>query len=273
MKDIGHFRDQIRVLTCETLIHAKGGHFGGCMSIVETLAVLYGKHIKYDADNPGWEDRDWFVLSKGHCGPAYYSTLSLCGFFDKGLLYTLNGDRTKLPSHPDCLKTPGVDCTTGSLGQGISQAVGVAYALKQKKKNSRVYCIVGDGECNEGQVWEAIQFAVGHHLDNMIIFIDDNKKQLDGRTADVNIEMQFENIASAFGCYVQKADGSDLESIDQAVQNAQKSQMAPSVIVLETVKGQGISCIEGMENNHHITITDGLKKAIEAELKDLEVEI
>lgn len=270
MKDLDYFAYQIRFLTCDTIIHAGGGHLGGSMSIVETLTVLYGKHMKYDPEKPKWENRDWFVLSKGHCGPAYYATLSLSGFFDKQLLYTLNQDKTLLPSHPDSTKTPGIDCTTGSLGQGISQAVGIAYALKYQKKNNTVYCIVGDGECNEGQVWEAIQFASGHHLDNLIIFIDDNKKQLDGYTKDVNITMDFKNITTSLGCYTQQVSGCDISSIDQAIQKAKENRLSPSVIVLDTIKGQGLKCIETMMNNHHVAITENLKNKIIKELEDME---
>lgn len=271
MRNLEIFRNQIRTLTCKTLIHAGGGHFGGSMSIIETLAVLYGKYMNYDPLNPDWRGRDWFILSKGHCGPAYYATLSLVGFFDESWLTTLNQDDTKLPSHPSSVKTPGVDCSTGSLGQGISQAVGVAYALKQQKKANYVYCIVGDGECNEGQVWEAVQFAAGHKLDNLVIFIDDNKKQLDGYTNDVNLQMQFDKIMNAFGCCTQKVNGSDLSAIDHAVEKARNLKGAPSVIVLDTIKGQGIPCIENMANNHHITIDAKLKAELEKELGCLEV--
>ena len=270
MTKLERFRDQIRLQTCHTLINAKGGHLGGSMSIVETLAVVYGSHMKFDVSNPKWDDRDWFILSKGHSGPAYYSTLSLVGFFDKELLNTLNNDNTLLPSHPDSLKTPGVDCTTGSLGQGISQAIGVAKALKHKKKDNYVYCLIGDGESNEGQVWEAVQFAVGHKLDNFILFIDDNKKQLDGRTKDVNVELDFFKIMDSFGFYTQVVKGDDLKAIDQAINNAKANKGTPSTIVLDTIKGQGIRFVEEMENNHHIAIDEKVKKQLLEEMKVLE---
>jgi transketolase len=270
MVDLERFRDQIRLLTCHTLIEAKGGHIGGSMSIVEVLAVIYGKHMRFDPSNPKWGNRDWFVLSKGHSGPAYYATLSLVGFFDKSLLSTLNHDDTQLPSHPDSLKTRGVDCTTGSLGQGISQAVGVAIALKQKRKDNVVYCIIGDGESNEGQVWEAVQFAVGHKLDNFILFIDDNKNQLDGPTKEVNIELNFSKIMDSFGFYTQVVKGDDLSAIDQAIVNARNNRGSPSAIVLETIKGQGIGFVEKMANNHHIAIEGLVKENLLRELKILE---
>lgn len=270
MLDLNRFRDQIRLLTCQTLIEAKGGHIGGSMSIVEVLAVIYGKYLRFDSSNPKWENRDWFILSKGHSGPAYYATLSLVGFFDKSYLSTLNHDDTKLPSHPDSLKTVGVDCTTGSLGQGISQAVGVALAMKQKQLDNYVYCIIGDGESNEGQVWEAVQFAAGHHLDNFVLFIDDNKKQLDGPTKEVNIELNFAKIFDSFKFYTQTVDGQDLNAIDQAIMNARKNSGSPSAIVLQTVKGQGIKLIENMPNNHHIAIEGAVKEKLLEELRILE---
>lgn len=273
MNKLEIFCSKIRIETCKTIIHAGGGHLGGAMSIVEVLAVLYGKHMKIDCNNPKWEDRDWFILSKGHCGPAYYAALSLAGFFEKEMLLTLNKDNTRLPSHPDSLKTPGVDCTTGSLGQGISQAVGVAIALKHRKKTNKVYCIVGDGESNEGQVWEACQFAVGHELDNLIVFIDDNKKQLDGYTKDVNIEMNFSNIMEAFGFYTQVVKGDNLSEIDLAIKNAKRTHGVPSLIILDTIKGQGLSCIEQMTNNHHVVITEAIKEEIMKELHMIEEQL
>ena len=270
MIDLERFRDQIRLQTCYTLINAKGGHIGGSMSIVEALAVVYGRHMKFDVTKPKWEDRDWFVLSKGHSGSAYYATLALVGFFNKELLHTLNHDNTLLPSHPDSLKTPGVDCTTGSLGQGISQAVGVAKALKHSKKDNVVFCLIGDGESNEGQVWEAVQFAVGQKLDNFILLIDDNKKQLDGLTKDVNVELNFENIMKAFGFFTQVVKGYDLNAIDVAIENAKNNKGTPSAIVLQTIKGQGIKFVEKMANNHHIALVGDIKEQLMNELKELE---
>lgn len=270
MQELEKLRNRIQIATCNTIINAGGGHIGGSMSIIEALTLIYGKHMKYDVKNPKSEDRDWFILSKGHCGPAYYATLALVGFFNKEMLNTLNQNKTLLPSHPDSLKTPGVDCTTGSLGQGISQAVGVAQALKHLRKDNNVYCIIGDGESNEGQVWEALQFAVGHKLDNLIVFIDDNKKQLDGPTKDVNIEMDYQKIMDALGFHTQTVKGDDLNEIDHAILNAKDMKGKPSLIVLNTIKGQGLPCIEHMENNHHVSMTKEVKDKIMKELKNLE---
>lgn len=269
-QDLHTFKDQIRRETVNCLIHAKGGHIGGSMSIVETLAVLYGKHLRYDARNPHWKDRDWFILSKGHSGPSYFAALALSGFFDLSVLNTLNEDNTILPSHPDSLKTPGVDCTTGSLGQGISQAIGVALALKHQKKNNDVYVIVGDGEANEGQVWEAFQAAVAEHLDHLIVFIDDNKGQNDGLTKNIHLELDFEPLMKGLGFYTQVVKGDDVDAIDQAIVNAKQITGIPSVIILKTRKGQGLPTVEALTANHHIAIDDAMKAKLLNDLREKE---
>ncbi len=259
--DLTAFRDRIRLETCLCLIHAKGGHIGGSMSIVETLAVLYGKHLRVDPKQPHWDERDWFILSKGHSGPSYFATLALSGFFDLAVLKTLNADHTILPSHPDSLKTPGVDCTTGSLGQGISQAVGVALAFQRQQKPNRVYCIVGDGECNEGQVWEAFQAIIANRLTNLIVFIDNNKGQNDGPTRSIHLELNFEPVMNGLGFFTQSIDGASIEAIDRAIERA-KSSPIPSAILLNTTKGQGLPFVEAMASNHHIAIDDAVKQKI-----------
>ena len=179
------FATKIRLNTLRTLNHLGFGHYGGSLSIVEVLAVLYGEIMPMTPEIFASRDRDYFVLSKGHAGPALYSTLYLNGFFDKEFLYSLNTNGTKLPSHPDRNLTPGIDMTTGSLGQGISVATGLAYGQRIRKSPFYTYAIVGDGELNEGQCWEAIQFASHQQLSNLIVFVDDNKKQLDGFTKDI----------------------------------------------------------------------------------------
>jgi transketolase len=232
------------------------------MSIVETLAVLYGKQLRVDPQRPHWDKRDWFILSKGHSGPAYFAALALKGFFDLSVLQTLNADDTILPSHPDSLKTPGVDCTTGSLGQGISQAVGVALALKHQQKPNRVYCIVGDGECNEGQVWEAFQSMVANRVDNLIVFIDNNKGQNDGATKTIHLELNFEPLMTGLGFYTQVVKGNEVLAIDEAIDNAKRTVGRPSVIILNTTKGQGLPFVEAMASNHHIAIDEDIKQRI-----------
>ena len=169
--------EEIRILTLQTLESFGSGHVGGSMSIVETLAVLYGSEMHFDPKNPRWEGRDRLVMSKGHAGPALYATLSKMGFFPKSMLGELNQGGTRLPSHCDMNKTPGVDMTTGSLGQGASTAIGLALGCRMSNRDSWTYLILGDGECDEGQVWEGTIFAAHNKLDHLIAFVDYNRQQ------------------------------------------------------------------------------------------------
>lgn len=262
------FALRIRLETSKMLLHLGFGHLGGSFSIIETLAVLYNEKMKIDPRYPDWEERDWFVLSKGHSGPSLYATLALKNYFPVSELQTLNQNGTHLPSHPDRMKTTGIDVTTGSLGQGISEATGVAYGLKLQEKDNHVYCIVGDGECNEGQVWEALQFISHHQLSNLILFVDNNKEQVDGRTERISFHFHFKPIMEAFDFYTQEVDGSSCQAISQAIDQALKSQR-PSVILLDTIKGQGINYFEKLESSHHIKITGENKKAIERAIAEM----
>ena len=175
----------IRLETLKALTGLGFGHYGGCMSVVETLAVLYGSVMRIDPADPDWPERDDFVLSKGHAGPALYSTLAIKGYFPLAELKTLNQNGTRLPSHPDRLRTRGVDATTGSLGQGVSIAAGMALSHRLAGCRNRVFSLLGDGELNEGQCWEAFQFIAHHNLNNLTLFIDYNKQQLDGALDEV----------------------------------------------------------------------------------------
>lgn len=245
------FAKAIRVETSKMFLELGFGHLGGSFSIVETLAVLYNEKMKIDVSEPLKVDRDWFVLSKGHSGPSYYATLALKGFFPVEDLKTLNKNGTRLPSHPDRNLTTGVDVTTGSLGQGISEAVGVAYGLKYQGINSHVYCIIGDGECNEGQVWEALQFAVNKDLSNLTIFIDNNKEQVDGYTKDISFDFDFKAILTGMNFFTQEIDGSSCEKISNAIDAAIASKR-PNIIILDTIKGQGVPYFENLDTAHHI---------------------
>lgn len=235
---------QIRKLTLKCIGSIGVGHIGGSLSIVDFLSVLYSKHLKFDAKNPKMENRDRLVMSKGHAGPGLYATLSSFGFFDEKELETLNKFGTKLPSHCDMNLTPGVDMTAGSLGQGTSAAVGMALGNKIKNNDNRVYVVVGDGECQEGQVWEAAMFAAHKRLDNLTFVIDDNKMQIDGTTDKVcnigSIEAKFR----AFNFNTISVDGHDHEQIDNALTKAASYKGAPTVIILNTVKGKGVSYSE-----------------------------
>ena len=246
MQELRVFAEQIRLETLK-IIGARGfGHVGGSMSLAETMAVVYGAYMNIDPKNPRWEDRDWFVLSKGHAGPVMYATLGLKGFYPVSDAYQLNQPGTIFPSHTDRNKTPGVDLTTGSLGQCIGEAVGAAVGLKTQGKNSRVYVAVGDGESDEGAVWEAAQFAAHYKLDNLICFVDDNKRQLDG--AVDKVMSHGKGIAAKFDAFgwnvITVADGNDVEQIYDAVADALKVKNMPSCIVLNTIKGKGATFAE-----------------------------
>ncbi|MEC2056124.1 transketolase [Peribacillus psychrosaccharolyticus] len=264
------FAKQIRFYTLKELQAVGFGHYGGSLSIVEALAVLYGKHLTIDADDANNPDRDYFVLSKGHGGPALYATLFLKKFFSEETLYTLNQNGTTLPSHPDRNLTPGVEMTTGSLGQGISAAAGIAFGNKLDGRSNYTYAIVGDGELNEGQCWEAIQFAAHHKLDHFVVFIDENKKQLDGLTIDIMNPFDFVEKMKAFGFAAERVDGSNVDAIDEAIQRAKKRSGQPTAIVLDTTKGQGVSYLEEKVDNHHIRPSMDDTNAINAALAELE---
>lgn len=252
IKELEKLSAQLRVDILEMLLHRGYGHLGGSMSIVEVLSVLYGSVMKINPKQPDMEDRDRLILSKGHAGPALYCALSECGFFDKKILMTLNDGGTMLPSHPDRLKTPGVDMTCGSLGQGTSVAAGMAMGLRMKKNDCYVYLIVGDGELNEGQCWEAFQFIANYRLNNCIVFIDENKRQLDGYTKDVINPFDIETKMQAFGFHTQKVKGNDVEAILTAIEIAKQVKDQAVCIVLDTVKGQGVTFFEEMEANHSV---------------------
>lgn len=244
----------IRKMTIDTIGCLGVGHIGGSLSIVEALTVLYYRHMRVDPTNPRWAERDWLVLSKGHAGPALYSVLADKGFFPKEWLHTLNRGGTSLPSHCDRNLTPGVDMTTGSLGQGLSAAIGIALGLRLNGSPGRVYCIIGDGESQEGQVWEAAMAAAHYKLTNLTALLDYNKLQIDGYVCDV---MNIEDVTAkwrAFGWTVYSVDGHDIAQIDAALTLA-KSACTPTMIVLHTVKGKGAFFAEGRSNNHNMVFS------------------
>lgn len=251
-KELQKFAIQIRMGIAEQ-IKARGfGHIGGSLSVVDALAVLYGSVMRFDPKNPGWPQRDKLVCSKGHAGPAVYAALALKGFFPYEQLKTLNQPGTNLPSHCDRQKTPGVDMTTGSLGQGTSLAAGMALGDQLKGRENRIYLIVGDGECNEGQVWEAAMFAAAKKLTNLVWLIDDNKKQLDGYTADVLSPFDLEEKFRAFGFDAVRINGNDIEQIYAALTAPIGEK--PRAIVLDTLKGKGIPDVENTFANHSMNV-------------------
>ena len=272
LKEIEKLASKIRINTLKSLTHLGFGHYGGSLSVVEVLAVLYGGVMNINPEDPNWKGRDYFVLSKGHAGPALYATLALKGFFPVEEIYTLNQNGTNLPSHPDRLKTKGIDATTGSLGQGISIATGIATALKMDKKSNRVFSIIGDGEINEGQCWEAFQFIAHHNLNNLTVFLDYNKQQLDGTLEEIIKPFSFENKLKAFGFDTVTIKGDDIKGIYEMVKKPRKENEKPLFVILDTVKGQGVEYIEKMKNSHHLRLTEELKKEIEEVIEKLERE-
>ncbi|MHA7846101.1 transketolase [Serratia sp. D1N4] len=272
--DIGELRALARAIRLETLKALTGlgfGHYGGCMSVVETLAVLYGEVMHIDPADPDWPERDYFVLSKGHAGPALYSTLAIKGYFPQEELKTLNQNSTRLPSHPDRLLTRGVDATTGSLGQGVSIAAGIALSHRLAGRRNRVFSILGDGELNEGQCWEAFQFIAHHNLHNLTLFIDYNKQQLDGALDEVIKPFDLAGKFTAFGFDVQTVLGDDIAAIRDAVLPVRSGEQRPLVVILDSVKGQGVAYLENLHNSHHLRLTPDVQQAIEKAIADLEV--
>ncbi len=267
--DVVQFSKEIRRNTLRCLHSQGSGHVGGSLSIVDVLAVLYSKYMHVDPHNPRMEDRDKLVLSKGHAGPALYATLALKGFFPVEWLDTLNKLGTRLPSHVNINLTPGVDMTAGSLGQGFSCACGLAIADKLKGIDRFVYVITGEGELQEGQIWEAAMLASAKRLDNIIVLVDSNKMQIDGMTEDViNVEdlvAKFE----AFGFVSRRVDGHDHNALDKAIGDARSDRCGkPHCIVMDTVKGKGVSFYEKMGLGvHSTTVTDEQYAAALEELK------
>ena len=269
--ELKRFAAEIRIATLEEIKSRGFGHLGGSLSICDLLAVLYGKVMRYDPWNPKWPERDKLVSSKGHAGPAIYATLALKGFFPKAELLTLNQPGTNLPSHCDKNKTPGIDCTTGSLGQGTSQAVGMALGDHLKGRSSRTYLIVGDGELNEGQCWEAAMFTAARRVRNLIWIIDDNKKQLDGATEEILPQFDIRAKFEAFGFEALRVKGNDINGIHHALTLPIGDK--PRAIVLDNVKGLGVKAVEEMEFNHSVTasseIWDDYIAAVQADLDKL----
>ncbi len=255
MQELRRFSVRIRMETLRAIASIGSGHVGGALSIADVLAVLYGKQLRHDPQRPDWAERDWLVVSKGHAGPAVYAALALRGFFPMEQLQTLNRLGTRLPSHCDHRLTTGIDMTTGSLGQGASAAAGAALALRMDGKGSRVFLILGDGELDEGQVWEMALFAAHRGLSNLIAFVDNNHLQIDGTTDEVCALGDIADKFRAFGWFAQAVDGHDVEAIDRAVDAAKAQNSQPSVIVLDTVKGCGWSAAAGKVGSHSRTVS------------------
>ena len=255
-KELQVFAARIRMAALEAIHSLGSGHVGGALSIADVLAVLYGREMKIDPKDPAMPDRDKLVCSKGHAGPAVYGTLALKGYFPYEELKTLNKPGTRLPSHCDRNKTPGVDMTTGSLGQGTSLACGMALGDRLRGYDSRTFLIVGDGESNEGQVWEAFSFAAAKKLGNLVVLLDWNKKQLDGWTDDVLPMGDYVAKLEVFGFDTVKVNGNDVAELAAALERTRRGGDKPYAIVMDTVKGAGVKDVEETVANHSISVSD-----------------
>ena len=266
-------KKQLQIIACkvrmgiiESTHAAKCGHPGGSMSAAEMFTYLYHKELNVDPANPKWEDRDRFVLSKGHTAPGMYAAMAHRGFFPVEDLLTLRKVGSYLQGHPNMNSVPGVDMSTGSLGQGISAACGMALAAKLQKKDYRVYTLLGDGEIQEGQVWEACMFAGHYSLDDLCVIIDNNGLQIDGNVADVMSPYPIVDKLEAFGFYVQAIDGHDFDQIEAALDAARAVKGKPSAIVMKTVKGKGVSFMEDKAGWHGVAPNDEQFQQAMAEL-------
>jgi transketolase len=246
---------------------AASGHPGGSLSIADLLSYLYFSEMKVDPANPAWPERDRFVLSKGHAAPALYAALARKGFFPYEDLTTLRQVDSILQGHPDMKHIPGVDMSTGSLGQGISAAVGMALVAKMEGKDYRTYTIVGDGESEEGQVWEALMFAARHDLDNLCVVIDYNGLQIDGPVADIVNPAPYEGKLAAFGFHVITIDAHDFDRIEAAFNEARAVKGKPTAIVANSVKGKGVSYMENQVKWHGSAPNDTLYEQAVAEIR------
>ena len=273
-KDLQIMATKVRKGVIESTYGAKAGHPGGSLSAAEVFTYLYFKEMNIDPANPKWEDRDRFVLSKGHTTPGLYATLANRGYFPVEDLPTFRHIDSYLQGHPNMNTVPGVDMSTGSLGQGISAAVGMAMAAKYQGKTNRVYTVLGDGENQEGQVWEACMAAAHYKLDNLCIVVDNNGLQIDGNVADVMSPYPIVDKLLAFGFNVHAVDGHDFEALEKAFNNAKKTKGQPTAIVMSTTKGKGVSFMENNAGWHGKAPNDAeyaqAMKELDAVLAELE---
>ena len=247
--------------------NAGSGHPGGSLSAVELMTSVFFNHMRLDPQNPKWDGRDRFVLSKGHSAPCYYAVLAALGFIDRSEYDNFRQLHSILQGHPDCKKVPGVDASTGSLGQGCSIAVGMALGAKKLGKDTQVFTLLGDGECQEGQIWEAFMSAAHYHLDNLTVIIDNNGLQIDGRVADVMSPYPIPEKLRAFGFEVAEIDGHDFDQMEAAFAKARETKGVPFAIVMKTTKGKGVSYMEDQAGWHGKAPNDAEYEQAMTELK------
>lgn len=261
--------NQIRKLIIEMLAEASSGHPGGSLSSADIAACLFFAVMRHNPKDPDWSDRDRFHLSKGHCCPAIYAALSMCGYFPKKELYSLRKLGALLQGHPD-KRTPGIEVASGSLGQGLSVASGMSLAAKIDKKDWRVYCLMGDGELQEGNIWEAAMAAAHFKLDNLCGIVDYNRFQIDGRTEEIMNLEPLVNKWEAFGWHVEQCDGHNVEAVLEAFEQAKTVKLKPTVIIVHTVKGKGVSFMEHVVDFHGRAPTSQERDIALRELNDIE---
>ncbi len=271
-RDIAFLKKQARLIRIEILkmlTLAGSGHTGGSLSAADIVTVLYFFKMRHRSDLPQWRERDRFILSKGHAAPLLYAVLAMTGYFDVSLLKTLRRIGSPLQGHPCSRALPGVEISTGSLGQGLSIANGIAIGLKMDNLNSRVYCLLGDGEMQEGQVWEAAMTAAHYRLDNLCAIIDLNGLQIDGPVSKVKAIEPVKDKWRAFGWHIIEIDGHDMNAILRALDEAERMKGKPTVIIARTIKGKGVSFFEGKVEYHGIAPT---QEELELALKELVVD-
>lgn len=257
---------ELRHKIIDTTLYAGGAHIGGAMSCADVMALLYFDVLNIDVENPEWEDRDRFILSKGHTAVAFIPALVMKGFLEESSLETFNHFKSPYGMHPDSLKINGCDVSSGSLGHGLSMAVGMGLAAKQTGKDFYTYCLMGDGECDEGSVWEAAMCASHYKLDNLIAFVDRNKCMIDGFTEDV---MSIEPLADkwkAFGFHTLSVDGHNIKAIKEAIDEAKETPEKPTVIILDTIKGKGVDFMEGDPKWHYGSVDSELAEKAKASI-------
>lgn len=267
--ELQKFANQLRKHIVTSLHAAKCGHPGGSLSAADIITYLYNEEMNIDPKNPKKEDRDRFILSKGHVAPALYGALAMKGYFPEEELLKLRKTGEMLQGHPDMKGTPGVDMSAGSLGQGISVAVGMALSAKLSKEDYRVYTLLGDGEIEEGQVWEAAMFAGHRKLDNLVVIVDNNDLQIDGSVAEVCSPYPIANKFEAFNFHVITIDGHDFDAIEAAFKEAGQTKGKPTAIIAKTVKGKGVSFMENQVSWHGAAPND---EQYAAAMEDLEKE-
>lgn len=264
IKKLQSIAKEIRINILKMLTEAGSGHTGGSLSAVEILTALFFSHMRHDPKNPDWEGRDKFVLSKGHGAPALYAVLGLSGYFSTDHFNSLRKLGSILRGHPNSTTTPGVEVCTGSLGQGLSQANGLAIAAKLDKRDTHIYVLLGDGEIQEGQVWEAAMTASHYKLDNVCAIIDNNGLQIDGPVVEIMNINPIKEKWEAFGWHVMEIDGHNFDEIVSALDKAGEVNDKPTVIIAKTIKGKGVSFMEGKVEYHGVSPTpEELEKALE----------